>query len=282
MPAYPVINFCLKKLLPFFIVILFCKQVRAQNAEALISAEKEFENTCLRNGIRDGFLAWVDSSGIEFTEKGPANAKKLWSSYPAFEGIFSWSPSYAEMSISGDWGYTTGYFEHRPKSIKDSVDEAGQYTTVWHKNVSGEWKYLIDIGNSHAPVPPEKQTRTINTSKYPATIFEDSSGLIDLEKKFIVVFEKNIHEAYQTYACTNYLLNITGQLPVISADSGQALIIRMPSPLLFHPFGVFFSAGKDMGAVYGRFSFGDKTGNYIRIWRFEKGGWRIALEVIRI
>ena len=271
-----------KNLLSLLIISFSSIHACAQNTEALIRAEKEFENTCLRYGIRDGFLAWVDPKGIEFTENGPSNAKQLWSSYPAFEGIFTWSPSYAEMSLSGDWGYTTGHYEHRPKAIRDSVDEAGQYTTVWHKNGNGEWKYLIDIGNRHVPVPPEEVAETISTRKYPATGNGDSAGLAELEKRFIGILEKNAQEAYQRYGSSKYLLNLTGNMPVVSVDSALVLITRIPIPLLYHPYGVFISAGKDMGVVYGRFGNQNKTGNYIRIWRFESGGWKIALEVIRI
>jgi ketosteroid isomerase-like protein len=272
----------MKKLVFFFLISFSCKEAGAQNAEPLINAEKEFESTCLQKGIRDGFLAWVDPNGIDFTEKGPSNAKQRWASYPPFEGIFSWSPSYAEMSISGDWGYTTGHFDHRPKSISDSVDGAGQYTTVWHKNTMGEWKYLIDIGNNHVPVRPEKTVKTISIRKYPATEFGDSAGLAEMEKKFIGMFEKDIHAAYQTYGSDSYLLNTSGHMPVISADSAVVLINRIFSPLLYHPYGVFLSEGRDMGVIYGRFSVQDKSGNYIRLWRFEEGGWKIALEVIRL
>jgi len=272
----------MRKLIIFFLIIFSCKEAEAQNAEALVKAEKEFESTCLERGIRDGFLAWVDSNGIGFTEKGPSNAKQIWSSYPVIEGIFSWSPSYAEMSITGDWGYTTGHFEHRPKSISDSVDGAGQYTTVWHKNTRGEWKYLIDIGNNHVPVLPEKTVKTISIRKYSATEFGDSAGLAEMEKKFIGMFEKDIHAAYQAYGSSRYLLNTSGHMPIISPDSAIVLIRQISSPLLYHPYGVFLSVGKDMGVIYGRFSIQDKSGSYIRVWRFEEGGWKIALEVIRI
>src|SRR6478736_5771603 len=93
--------------------------IHAQNADALVATETAFEKSCLAKGIRDGFLDWVDSNGITLTKTGTVNAKKFWSSLPTFDGVFSWSPSYAEMSLSGDWGYTTGNFEHRPKTISD-------------------------------------------------------------------------------------------------------------------------------------------------------------------
>jgi hypothetical protein len=48
------------------------------------------------------------------------------------------------------------------------------------------------------------------------------------------------------------------------------------------PVGLKISPANDLAAVYGTFSHSDKEGNYLRIWRHEKNGWKIALEVIRI
>src|SRR5664279_202943 len=132
----------MKKYFALLISGWFCIHLSAQNAQPLIAAEKTFEKSCIESGIRNGFLANVDSNGIDFTEKGPVDAKEFWRSLPAFEGIFSWSPSYAEMSVSGNWGYTTGNYEHRSKTLNDPPDECGQYTTLWGKDDQGKWKYL--------------------------------------------------------------------------------------------------------------------------------------------
>jgi ketosteroid isomerase-like protein len=262
-------------------MVVISGHIKAQNAEALIKAENAFEKSCLQLGIRDGFLAWVDPAGIEFNEKGPSNAKQLWLSYPAFEGIFSWAPSYAEMSISGDWGYTTGNYEHRPKSLQDSVDGTGQYTTVWHKNKSGEWKYLIDIGNKHNQVAPQQQAVTILTGKFKASRYADSTGLADLERIFISSFEKDVSKAYRGFGSSHYILNLPGHQLVKGTDSAMILMRSFSSVPLYHVSGIFISPTRDMAAVYGTISNPVKTGSYLRIWRYEKDGWKIALEVIR-
>jgi hypothetical protein len=254
--------------------------IQAQHTDALVKAENAFEKACFERGIRDGFLAYVDSNGIQFSEKGPVNAKKLWTELPAFEGIFSWSPTYAEMSISEDWGYTTGNYEHRPKTLNDTIDDSGQYTTVWHKDSKGEWKYLIDMGNGHAAAPPARYSTTIQIEKYRANI-NIENVLPEQEKKFIEDFEKGITAAYKTYGSVKYILNLNGYLPVTSTDSAVILITRIPSSLKYHPAGIKISPGKDMAAIYGTIAAGDKSGSYLRIWRHEKYGWKIALEVIK-
>ena len=69
--------------------------------------------------------------------------------------------------------------------------------------------------------------------------------------------------------------------PVTSRDSAVILLNKIGTTLKYHPAGIKISPGKDMAAAYGTFDLGGKTGSYIRIWRHEKTGWKIALEVIR-
>ena len=271
----------MKKLIFLSFFISFCTYLIAQNAEALVKAEKDFEKSCLEKGIRDGFLAHVDSNGIQFTNAGPVDAKKFWRSLPAFEGVFSWSPTFAEMSISDNWGYTTGNYDHRPKTLKDTVEESGQYTTVWHKLETGQWKYLMDIGNSHSPQALENHPIVIDLKKYGAGKNTGETTLLDQENKFILSFEKSIRSAYNESGSSTYILNITGRLPLSSIDSTVAILDKLPA-LRYHPVGVQISPGADMAAVYGTFIQAGKTGSYLRIWRHDKSGWKVALEVIRI
>src|SRR5258706_14940904 len=59
----------MKKYFALVVSICFSIHLSAQNARALVAAEKAFEKSCLESGIRNGFLANVDSNGIDFTEK---------------------------------------------------------------------------------------------------------------------------------------------------------------------------------------------------------------------
>jgi hypothetical protein len=271
----------MKKYFSLLILICLSSHLSAQTSRALVIAEKAFEKSCLDSGIRYGFLANVDKNGIEFTDKGPVNAKLYWRSLSAFEGVFSWSPSYSELSISGDWGYTTGNYEHRPKTLKDPPDECGQYTTIWGKNNLGEWKYLMDIGNIHTCAPLEKNPAIITIGKYDAGQQGSHEKLSEKEKEFIVSFSHNIRDAYLKYGSSKYILNLGQYHPVTSRDSAVLLLSKIGSNLKYHPTGIKISPGKDMAAAYGTFESGGKTGSYVRIWRHEITGWKIALEVIR-
>jgi ketosteroid isomerase-like protein len=64
---------------------------------------------------------------------------------------WTWKPSFADVSVSGDLGYSYGIYELRDKSGAGSVSERGNYARVW-KKVSGEWKLVVDVAD---PLPPE-------------------------------------------------------------------------------------------------------------------------------
>jgi len=57
----------------------------------------------------------------------------------------SWKPVKAEISSSGDMGYTMGYWEIKADGAASSA--SGKYVTVWKKHKDGSWKVAADIGN---------------------------------------------------------------------------------------------------------------------------------------
>jgi ketosteroid isomerase-like protein len=63
-------------------------------------------------------------------------------SRPGFSLTFE--PNKADVSSSGDVGYTTGTYQ----ATMNGVAEKGKYITVWKKQPGGEWKVKEDIFNA--------------------------------------------------------------------------------------------------------------------------------------
>ena len=63
----------------------------------------------------------------------------------------TWTPVGADISASGDLGYTYGTYEFSSKD-KDgkTVVDHGKYTSIWKKQGDGSWKVVLDMGNSSA------------------------------------------------------------------------------------------------------------------------------------
>jgi ketosteroid isomerase-like protein len=61
----------------------------------------------------------------------------------------TWSAVGADISSSGDLGYTYGTYEFSAigKDGKPSV-EHGKYTSIWKKQKDGSWKVVLDMGNA--------------------------------------------------------------------------------------------------------------------------------------
>jgi ketosteroid isomerase-like protein len=67
-----------------------------------------------------------------------------------------WTPVGADISASGDLGYTYGTYEFHARD-KDGkpVVQFGKYTSIWKLQKDGRWKVVLDMGN--ASPDPQKQ-----------------------------------------------------------------------------------------------------------------------------
>ena len=81
---------------------------------------------------------------------GRAAAKKVWATYfadPTF--ALSWKTLHAEVSKSGDLGYTSGTYEASYKGADGKpVSEKGKYLCTWKLQGDGTWKAVHDMWNS--------------------------------------------------------------------------------------------------------------------------------------
>ena len=76
------------------------------------------------------------------------------STAPGFS--MTWDATMADVSSSGDLGYSVGTFE---LTLNDSegnpVTRKGKYTTVWQKQTDGRWKVVSDTPNFDSPAAGE-------------------------------------------------------------------------------------------------------------------------------
>jgi hypothetical protein len=83
--------------------------------------------------------------GAPTTGTGPVrDALTKMSSAPWFSLEFT--PTRADVSASGDVGYTTGPYQ----ANMTGTPEQGKYVTVWKKQSDNQWKVMEDIFNADA------------------------------------------------------------------------------------------------------------------------------------
>ena len=142
-------------------------QIKNPNLNALIATEYAFVSAAAELGTRDAFLKFVADDGIIFRPNA-VNGKAFLSNAPKRPGLLSWYPTYAGISRDSDMGFTTG-----PADFKKDKDSSaiwfGNFSTVWQRQSNGEFKFVIDIGNSNnkpteQDVPLKYDSSTINSS----------------------------------------------------------------------------------------------------------------------
>jgi ketosteroid isomerase-like protein len=120
---------------------------------ALLNVDREFSKVSADQGAREAFLSYAAKDVRLFRNDHFPFVGKM-AAADALAPItaeWTWTPSFAGVSASGDSGYSYGIYELREKSAARTVSERGNYARVW-KKVNGGWKLVIDVAD---PLPPE-------------------------------------------------------------------------------------------------------------------------------
>ena len=122
----------------------------AKGSELLIQLEANFAADVARQG-HDAFLNYIADDGVEVVDGGGFDTKEaMRKRAPWPEGTtLTWTPIKAEMAASGDLGYTYGTYVYTAKNKEGKVVvNYGKYTSIWKKQKDGQWKVMVDMGNS--------------------------------------------------------------------------------------------------------------------------------------
>ncbi len=122
-------------------------------AETLRQLEADFMKAAAERGSA-GYLSYYADDSVELPNgapiiQGKVNIAKGMGFLDQKDNHLTWTPVGADISASGDLGYTYGTFEYRSKD-KDGKPtiEHGKYTSIWKKQKDGSWKVVLDMGNS--------------------------------------------------------------------------------------------------------------------------------------
>lgn len=260
----------------FFYVLCFLSvSSQAQkNITALIHSERSFASYTISNGIKKGFLQFLDSTGVIFPGADAVNGAAFHRKSPGNAASLQWGPEYAVISASGDFGFTTGPY-HLRRSDKDTISGRGQYSSVWHINQQGEWKVLADMGIRYT------DTRSVPDYVSELDLKKVSTKTFTLEevKKIDRQLNEELKEkgnaAYGPYLTAQSWFNITNHTPVMGArDIGDVLKTIPTAPILEYVNGGIASS-HDLAFTYGK---SDKS-PYLRVWTKQAAGWVLLLQV---
>ena len=107
----------------------------------------DFSNRSKEAGMKQAFLEYMEDEAVLLRQNRlplvGAFAVDYLSSIEDSSFSLTWEPQGADMSRSGDLGFTYGIYSMQ---INDSTYK-GTYVTIWRKQNSGKWKMVLDTGN---------------------------------------------------------------------------------------------------------------------------------------
>ncbi|GAB3903963.1 hypothetical protein GCM10028803_33220 [Larkinella knui] len=286
----------MKHIFPAFLLLAVASSALAQSPLlTLVNSEKKFAQFARDSTTKAAFLAYLAPDGILFNKGKVTNGREFLEKSPENPGKLTWQPVAADVSVSGDLGYTTGPWESRPKTLADKPTGFGHYVTVWKKQPDNNWRVALDIGITHPapPVPPVNMIRAATgiRSVTSADTVKNREELLAFDNQFIKVLEKNgAATTYKQYLAPQTRLYRMHQQPYLEQAAIDSLL-KQPVTLGFLPLNASVAESGDMGYVYGNTqtlaNTGGKAvkqmGNYLRIWKKDsQGKWKIALELISL
>jgi ketosteroid isomerase-like protein len=124
--------------------------------EMLKQLEAEFMKAAAEKGSK-GYMSYYANDAVELPNNNPIiHGKRNIAETMGFlddkTNHLRWMPVGADISASGDLGYTYGNYEFESPGQDGPQTEFGKYTSIWKKQADGSWQVVLDMGNA-SPVP---------------------------------------------------------------------------------------------------------------------------------
>lgn len=250
----------------------------------VVETEKAFAKLAEEKGTKAAFLANLSNDAVLFLPD-QVNAKEYWLNRAESKALLSWAPNFADVSANGLLGYTTGNWEFRPNGKGDTPSAYGEFITVWQRQPDGPYKFVVDIGVGHEKrdVFSTDWTTTKQTLK---DTNDKKLSAADTASSFYGLLKRDgAKAAYKAYASDEIRLYREGKFPFVGRRDALKAVGREKSKLAMSRRASFFGSA-DLSYVVSTYSLtdGDKVvekGNYLQIWKLEKGGWRIVLDILK-
>lgn len=114
----------------------------------ILAVDLAFSDMSRQVGMKKAFLQFMDNEGTLLRpDRMPvvgADAIDLLSVLSDTAYTLSWKPMKAEISKSGELGYSYGIYE----LILPDTTLNGTYVNIWKKENDGEWKFVLNSNNA--------------------------------------------------------------------------------------------------------------------------------------
>jgi ketosteroid isomerase-like protein len=267
-----------------------------KNLQTLIQAEHAFARLSADSGMGKAFITWLAGDAVVF-RPDPVTGKKLYQQSPNIPGMLLWQPHWADVSMDGDLGYTSGPWEYRSKGFTDSSHSCGHYVSVWKRDRGGKWKVVVDVGISNNCPAYLLQDTLLQVQLPPFRVEEKPAAGNHADLIFLLMQDQNFTTlvrdsgtaaAYRKFASPEIMVFRDHHLPMISLKGALDSLIDTTTTYAWDPTAADMARSGDLGYSYGiglEKNAGPEAGSshkfsYLHIWRNDsKQGWQLVLDI---
>jgi ketosteroid isomerase-like protein len=285
----------------------FAQKAKETSAlQAMVDTERAFARMSEEQGIRPSFMTYIADDGILFRPTA-VKGKQWMMEYPLPPSDkrpwLSWQPTFADIALVGDMGYTTGPWEYKA-DIHDAKPVAwGNFLTVWKRQPDRSWKFAIDLGISN-PQPDQAATSWQLPNNYlqmsggsTTDVKADTTALLKREREFSRdSATRGAQKAFDAYAADGVRVFRNGKLPFVGKADAAAALPANSIVWTWEPAFAEISRSGDLGYSYGTYQLTKndatlkmtakvETGNYYRIWKYQysvlQGNtWKVVADLL--
>lgn len=132
--------------------------MRQKTIDEIRETDENFSKLSEKQGMAKAFTTYAADEVIKLNDGAPPTVgfdalRTQMSKKPADGSVLTWEVLKADAAQSGEMGYTFGQWTlvSKDESGKKKT-QFGVYVTVWKKQRNGQWRFVVDGGNS-TPVP---------------------------------------------------------------------------------------------------------------------------------
>ncbi len=278
----------MSKLIYTLFAVSFTLSVHAQKSDgttkSLVNADKEFAASAAKNGEKSAFMTVAASDALVF-RPNPVNVKSYYADKAENKNL-NWTPQFARVAKSGDWGFTSGAF------VVDGTEKNyGQYLSIWNA-VNGKWVLKLDVGNNHNKPLKKVSSNFVEPKEFFKPKY-NTEKQIAAGVDIIMTTEKTLNATIKSYGGAAFAgfvnpdsrLLFPGREPIIGKDNIVLFYNGMVSKMSLKTTKAVKALSGDLAYTYGIATIDYKTDlresfNYVFIYERQPDfNWNLVLQI---
>jgi ketosteroid isomerase-like protein len=292
---------------PKYLLVLCCvlatvsvsqEESMSPGLKSLVDAERLFAKRCSEKGIRESFVEFFADSSVIFRPH-PINGKKFYLGRPVPQTLppvlLKWVPSFADVSIAGDLGYTTGPSVFSDLSPEKKPPDYGAYFSIWKKQNDGTWKVFLDAGLKTSKPTGALDAPCASSERDSLRLHELTAGELKSRKETMDSTELSFELkqqlvgtllAYSECVDAEGRMHRNGELPLVGRDAIVASLTKARVSISSRQIFSDIAQSGDLGFTYGSYEVGERDtdtarerGYFVRVWKLSSGlKWLIVFD----